>query len=406
MKLRLEEYLMTSEDVTPDGHLFRKKETVITKEKVRLYNHSRNKPIMDHNKEEGGLHMSKSIHLLPHRHHRFAVLGLSPCGLAALRYVMMLSARTAGMCVCPFHLGGVYMARFAVLLIILVSFVGCSLVDPFVTRKKPAPPPLTESVSLTDAFDYAAKVKDAYRSALRDQACLQSWLGIGLVPLTAAAIGLGATGSSANTVLSLGLAGTSALGIGTWLYNKPRQLAWVAGLKAVTCAEDAMEPLNFSSSARTDLDTNLDGLRVGLQTLDQKTAKLETEADKAKALREAANTDKPEISSAVRALQSLETSARAELEELKALKTAAEAALTNGAELKQTLTIAGGRLVVAVKKITDEVDSIVVDTQRDPQALTNIIAGLGSTYGTLTSVPKGIAPQVAKDKASKRFASR
>lgn len=103
-----------------------------------------------------------------------------------------------------------------ILAIGVVMLTSCSLVDPFVTRKKPAPPPLTELVSLTDAFDYAAKVKEAYRSALSDQAYLQSWLGIGLVPLTAAAIGLGATGSSPNTILSLGLAGASGLGIGTW----------------------------------------------------------------------------------------------------------------------------------------------------------------------------------------------
>lgn len=305
------------------------------------------------------------------------------------------------------------MTRLAVILLTLVSFVGCSLVDPFVTRglrpgqprdnsKPAAAPSTTVTVSIGEAFEYAELVKDRYRDALRDHALLQSWLGIGLIPLTAAAIGVGARGGAPNAVLGMGLGGASALGVGTWLYNKPHQLAWVAGLKAVTCAEDAMAPLNLPGSTETMLDTDIKRLRIALQTLDEKVATLETEADKAKAVREGANTNRPEIAGAIRSLESLEVSARAELKEVPAERVTAEAALTNGAELQQVLRVAGGRLVVAVSKITDEVDGIVVDTQRDPQALATVIAGLGSSYRTLTAVPEGIAPQVAKEKSLKQ----
>jgi len=289
------------------------------------------------------------------------------------------------------------MARFAVLLLTIVFFVGCSLVDPFVTRKKAAPPPLTESVKLTDAFDYAARVKEVYRSALRDQALLQSWLGIGLVPLTAAAIGLGATGTSPNTVLSLGLGGASALGIGTWLYNKPRQLAWVAGLKAVTCAEDAVIPL-LPFDGKT-LETDLTALSTKIPILERQIATVAEiidrfEPDFAK-LSLSARSAEPQY-------ERLLKDAKDELSSAKSLITSADAAYSAGTDVEHMVSTAGQRLLVAIDKIVDAVDGIIVETQRDPQALSTIISGLGATYKTITTVPevfKGIGQQAPPMKA-------
>ena len=303
------------------------------------------------------------------------------------------------------------MARVAVAILTIVALAGCSLVDPFVTRKiavpqipaasadrPPKPGEMDEPPSLKQALDYAEQVKSAYRGAVRDQAQLQALLGLGLIPLTAAAIGLGATGASPNAVLALGLTGAAGLGTGMWLYNKPHQLAWIAGLKAVTCAEDAMAPLDVAS----DFDVVVGDLRSALTKLEEAAARLETAVDLAKAVRDGSDSSKAEIARALRSLESLENAARAEMEDTRAAIRAAEESLKSATELQQTLRTAGRRLVVAVSKITDEVDGLIVETQRDPQALSNVIAGLGSTFRGITTVPEGVARPTAKDEAAKK----
>ena len=141
--------------------------------------------------------------------------------------------------------------RVAVAGTLIVAFGACSLADPFVTRDRVKRPATAGPVSLPAAIEYGDEVKNAYREALRDQALLQTWLAIGLIPLTAAAMGLGARAASPDAVLALGLTGASALGLGTWLHNKPRQLAWAAGLKAVTCVQKVVAPLRGTDTPRS-----------------------------------------------------------------------------------------------------------------------------------------------------------
>ena len=108
------------------------------------------------------------------------------------------------------------MARVIVVMVMLV-FTGCSVVNPYVFPDKPKPDVLRgKGVPMDDALRYSSEAKDKYRGALRDQATLQSLLGIGLIPLSAAAIGLGATGGNPQAILALGLAGASGFGTGAW----------------------------------------------------------------------------------------------------------------------------------------------------------------------------------------------
>jgi len=80
--------------------------------------------------------------------------------------------------------------------------------------------------------------------------------------------------------------------------------------------------------------------------------------------------------------------ARTELANAKSLVTSADTAYTSGNELKQVEDALGRRLAIAVDKIVDTVDGIIVETQRDPQALSAIISGLGATYKAFTTVPE------------------
>ena len=308
------------------------------------------------------------------------------------------------------------MSRLVVIVAVIVSMMGCSFSSPFVTRNitvpgawppsgEPRPATPGKAPTLEEAYIYSADVKYAYRTAVRDQAKLETLLAVGLIPLTAAAIGVGATGGNPDLVLALGLTGAAALGLGNWLYNKPRQLAWVAGLKAVTCAEDALAPLNISPEMSAALSSHVTALREAVRGLEESIAKLETEADRAKALRDATDTSVPAVARAISALESVENAARAEVTDARAAVSAAEATLKTGGELEQTLRTAGRKLVVAVSKITDEVDRLVVESGRDPAALANVISGLGGTYRTITAVPEGVARTGAKEAAAAKPSS-
>jgi predicted nucleic acid-binding Zn-ribbon protein len=281
------------------------------------------------------------------------------------------------------------MTQIAVLLFSFVFFTACTLVDPFVTRGiRPGQPKRADgqpvptssrsgTVSLDEAFDYAANIKDAYRGALRDQALLQSWLGIGLIPLTAAAIGVGARGHSPDAVLGMGLAGASAFGIGTWLYSKPYQLAWIAGIKAVTCAEDAVTV--FLPLKDRTIEADVKALSGQIEKVERQVAAVD------ELITELA---KPENQSL--AVNKLVAEASTEVTKAKSLIASAETDYRSGVDLQLQVSTAGERLRIAIDKITDVVDEIIVNQLRDPQALGNIISGLGTSFKTFTTVPEAL----------------
>jgi hypothetical protein len=89
------------------------------------------------------------------------------------------------------------------------------------------------------------------------------------------------------------------------------------------------------------------------------------------------------------------TEARDEVAAGRTLVTTGDAALVTGTELKRVVASVGRRLAIAIDKIADTVDGMIVETQRDMQALSTIIGGLGGTYKTLTVVPDGLKPPAA-----------
>ena len=135
-----------------------------------------------------------------------------------------------------------------------LALSGCSLLNPHVTWERP---PEGQSVTLQSAIDYANRAKVAYKEATGDQAMLTSGLGLGLIPLSAAALGLGITGANGDAITALGLTGAAGYSGATWLSSKPRQLVYIAGIKAMTCAVDAMIPLNLPPQDQTGLKNDL-----------------------------------------------------------------------------------------------------------------------------------------------------
>ena len=139
---------------------------------------------------------------------------------------------------------------------------GCSLLNPHVIWERPD---ATEVVTLQSAIKYANDAKDAYKTAIGEQAMLTSSLGLGLIPLSAAALGLGIANVDGNAITALGLTGAAAFSATTWVGSKPRQRVYIAGIKAMTCAVDAMIPLNFPQQDQTDLKNDLDTLNGAIR---------------------------------------------------------------------------------------------------------------------------------------------
>ena len=84
-----------------------------------------------------------------------------------------------------------------------------------------------------------------------------SLLGVGLIPLGAAALGLGVTGASATAITVVGLTGAAGYAEGQWLDSTPRQRAYIAGYNAVNCALEAVAPLDLDDTTESRLTSGL-----------------------------------------------------------------------------------------------------------------------------------------------------
>lgn len=295
------------------------------------------------------------------------------------------------------------MFRSLMVVVVALALVGCSLVNPYVIDRgvregRPPGEPIRDAavvnpsqMTFEEASAYAARVKQRYRDALGDQAKLQNWLGIGLVPLSAAAMGLGVSGGHTKDILALGLAGAAGFGTVTWLSNRPRSAAYAAGIKAVTCAEQAVTPLalpelvpegrfdgqlkNLSEWIRV-VTKDIPAVQASIERLERELGTL-TVADRAP-------------------FTPLVDEARQEVTQARSLVASADAAYLTGSSLSQTVSGLGRRLAVVIDAIVATVDGLITDTQRDPQALATIVGSLGGAYGVLTTVPDPIKSTAAK----------
>lgn len=237
---------------------------------------------------------------------------------------------------------------------------GCSVINPHVSWERPP-----AGNSLQDGIDYANKAKEKYKEAIGEQAKFTSLLGIILIPLGAAALGMGIAQANGTSTAALGLAGAAGLGVGTWLSSKPRQLAYASGIKAMGCAVDAMLPLNFTDPER-------EGLKGALSDLDDKIGTVEHEVSHTKTLIEK-----------VKRLAQDETELRADanksVEVVEMMLTTAKTTWSAGTQLDQELSRAGQVLISAVDRIGAEVDAAIIKTESDVSALPAIINGLSQT---------------------------
>jgi hypothetical protein len=260
-----------------------------------------------------------------------------------------------------------------VLAVSLLSLVGCSLVNPHV--RWPRPPGTT----LADAMKYAQAAMDRYSDAIGDQAVLNNGLALGLIPLGASALGLGMTGGNPAAITALGLTGASAYASGSWVGSRTKSMIYVQGKMAVTCAVDAVRPLEIDEPYLARI---LGELNQAIASVEDAGRRVRQEAD-------------AEVGRSRDKFRAQIAEAREEVRD--ADRPLAEARQTYGAgvALSQEVRQAGQALISAVDRIAAQVDQALVNNQPDLAALPGVIASLGQLSTQFGPAPK---PKAAADK--------
>jgi hypothetical protein len=232
--------------------------------------------------------------------------------------------------------------------------------------KNPSPLPLVLAIR------YADSAKKNYHDALGNQSRLNSWLGVGLIPLAAAATGVGIVGGPAVAITTLGLTGAAGYGIGTWLTSKPSQRAWVAGFNATSCAIDVLIPLLPIEKKLDEFENEIKGIAINIRLVTSNISALDEARDNA-------------VKSAN--LAAVVKEAEAVRAEAVALIASGRLAETKARELYVDAYTAGQRLKEAVDRISGQVSLSLVENGRDLQALSSIIGGLGQLYNQFIPTP-------------------
>jgi hypothetical protein len=122
---------------------------------------------------------------------------------------------------------------------LLLASCSSALFAPYV---RPDPAKRVDT-SLAHAIKYANDTKDRYLSAAQQYAATSTIIPYVAIPLAAAALGMGMTGTTGAPITALGLGAGTAVAIGGWSQNKPREMAYNLGYQSITCLLKTVEPL-------------------------------------------------------------------------------------------------------------------------------------------------------------------
>ena len=254
---------------------------------------------------------------------------------------------------------------------------GCSLWNPHVTWERPSitadgiatEKPYNE-ITISDAIAYANRGKEAYKQAAGEQEELKSALALGLIPLSAAAVGLGVHEVSGEAITALGLTGAAGLGLGTWFNNEPYKTIYIAGARALGCAVEAVAPLDLNRSLIDQLRIDLGDIPDAAGLNDHMSA-LHTARGTAEAELTAFVADGGEVGN-----PSLGQRANADIQAATDLLALADQTYRSARALERRIAGGGPLLMEAVDRIAAEVDEALIANAPDLNALPEIINGL------------------------------
>lgn len=134
---------------------------------------------------------------------------------------------------------------FAAVLVLVLS--GCAS-NPYIANPRPAATPLAAFIpgTMDYAIQYADNAYDAYEAKFAEEFVRQQQLSGGLLTLGAITLGLVAGDANRNAFVGTALVGGLSYQLGTWNSSQSRPLIYLEGMKAISCAKQAIAPLRIS----------------------------------------------------------------------------------------------------------------------------------------------------------------
>jgi hypothetical protein len=235
----------------------------------------------------------------------------------------------------------------------------------------------TEPMDLPTALGLERAYHDAYRDKVIALGNDERNLSNGLITLGGVLAGLAAGHASAGTMGGVAIAGGTGYTLGVFNTDKRRAQVYIAGMKALECADEAVLPWNLSRTTLQDLADRMAALQQGEAAIAAASAALRPLRDAARATAGAEGA----VAAADRVVASAGASSNA-----------ASGARANARRLLRQRDQMGERLRVTVVKIDKAVLDEIRGTEGSIQSVPGILAGLGTNIQAFTGIGAAPAP--------------
>lgn len=168
--------------------------------------------------------------------------------------------------------------RACVLIGVALWAAGCSPLSPqiFSDDMVSAPKPDGEHsamkkddgpTTMQQAKSSALQVMRRYNEAVKEHSALSPTIGAALIGLSALALVKSLNHSNGSDIVGLGVAGSAAYLYGSTFASRPRQMVYLTGAKALSCAIAASEPYEISKEVQDDWQRRQDSMEADAATL-------------------------------------------------------------------------------------------------------------------------------------------
>jgi hypothetical protein len=228
----------------------------------------------------------------------------------------------------------------------------------------------TDPMTLPQAIGMERAYHDKWRQKAIDLGDTERNLSSGLITLGGVLAGLAAAGASAGTTAGVAITGGTIYALGTFNTDKRRAQIYIAGMKALECADEAVLPYNFSQATQADL-------KARMAWLESESLAVTQDADRLRQM-SAAAAGRASTGDLSRASATVAAAA-------KSATTAGNARTSAQLLLRQRDQIAE-RLRLTVTRIDKAVLDEIRGTEGSIQSVPGILAGLNANIGVFSAV--------------------
>lgn len=265
----------------------------------------------------------------------------------------------------------------------VLSLSGCA-VSPLVDWQRPTT--TSSPVELEHAQRYADAARAAYQEKRRLHVEATTGLNSTLLGLGALGVALAVANTHRDPLLGTAFIGGTAYAFGQQNLNVQHRLVYEAGIDAIGCAKEAVQPLAMSKPDRDKLEEATSQLEQAVL----KTSKARAAVSAQLAARAVAGTGGDLSGAATTAVAAAGT----------AISTA-NTSVTSGRLAIRRANEAGDSLVSAVERIDAAVNKAITATLPDPSSVFKVIAGLpGFAGGIVPGSDAALKAALAKSSAA------